>query len=328
MSALAEIHRMKDVQTLRETIQNLQENVSLAPFTYIKIGGPARYFVQVGSLADLENAVRSAQILQIPFRVLGAGANVLISDQGFDGLLIRNITSDVHFSGTAVTVSAGYNLTKLAGETGKQGLSGLEFAFGIPGTVGGAVYGNAGSFGGEMKDVLVTAKVLFPEGVQELANKDFGFQYRHSVLKEEGRYGVVLEARLQLKRGDPAKINALHKERLHYRKEHQPLEKPSLGSVFKNVPVDQFPKALWEQFDIAHHSANGVVAAGYINDRLELRGMQIGQAQLSEKHGNFIVNLGGATAEHVIMLISAIKQKVRLGCSGLALHEEIQYLGW
>lgn len=313
---------------LLQKIPNLQENILLAPFTYMKIGGPAKYFVQTGSAAELKSAVCSAIELNIPFRVLGGGANVLISDKGYDGLIIRNITTDVHFSETMATVSAGYNLTKLAGEAAHKGLSGLEFAFGIPGTVGGAVYGNAGAFNTEIKDVLIAAKVLFPDGIRQMSAVDLGFQYRHSVLKEEGKYGVVLEVQLSLKQGDTAEIHTLQKKRLDYRKEHQPLEKPSLGSVFKNVPVADFPKDLLEKFDIEHHSADGVVAAGYINDRLELKGMRIGDAQLSEKHGNFIVNLGSATAEQVIMLVSAIKQKVRVGCGGLELHEEIQYLGF
>lgn len=123
---------------LQQLIPNAQLNVLLAPFTYMKIGGPAKYFVQVSSIAELEHAVRSAQEINIPFRVLGGGANVLIADKGYNGLLIRNITSGVQFLKTTATVSAGYNLTKLASEAGKKGLSGLEFAFGIPGTVGGA----------------------------------------------------------------------------------------------------------------------------------------------------------------------------------------------
>ncbi len=319
---------MNTLQAFRENIPNLQENILLAPHTYIKIGGPAKYFVQTGTVQELENAVRAAQQLEIPFRVLGGGANVLISDKGYDGLIIRNITTDDQFSGTSVTVSAGYNLTKLADEAAKRGLSGLEFAFGIPGTIGGAVYGNAGAFNAEMKDVLVSAKVLFPDRMRELSNEEFHFTYRHSVLKEEGKYGVVLEAVLRLEEGDGATIDALQKKRLAYRKEHQPLDKPSLGSVFKNVPLSDFPKDLWEKFDIKHHGADGVIPAGYINDRLELKGMRIGDAQLSNKHGNFIVNLGSATAEHVIMLVSAIKQKVRVGCGGLEMQEEIQFLGF
>lgn len=319
---------MNMYQQLQKETPNVQENVLLGPLTYMKIGGPARYFLQASSATELENAVRQAMKWNIPFRVLGGGANVLVSDKGFDGLIIRNITTGVHFFGTTVTVSAGYNLTKLAGEAAKKGLSGLEFAFGIPGTVGGAVYGNAGAFNSEIKDVLVSAKVLFPDDVREMSSTDLGFQYRHSVLKEDGKYGVVLEVELALKQGTTGDIHVLQKKRLDYRKEHQPLDRPSLGSVFKNVPVTDFPKDLLEKFDIAHHSAGGIVAAGYINDRLELKGMRIGDAELSEKHGNFIVNLGSATAEQVIMLVSAIKQKVRVGCGGLEMHEEIQYLGF
>lgn len=318
----------KELTKLAAKIPNLKENIPLAPFTYIKIGGPAKYFVQVGSSAELEHAVRVAYEENIPFRVLGGGANVLVLDTGFDGLVIRDITTDVTFHDTQIHASAGYNLTKLANEAAKNGLSGLEFAFGIPGTVGGSIYGNAGAFNGEMKDVVVSARVMFQDGIRELSNAELGFAYRHSVLKQEGKYGVVLDAVLQLKKGDTTAIDTLQKERLHYRKTHQPLDKPSLGSVFNNVPVEEFPKQLREKFDIEHHSVNGVVPAGYINDRLELRGMHIGGAQLSEKHGNFIINAGGATADDVLMLVSAIKQKVRVGCAGLELHEEIQFLGF
>lgn len=311
---------------LQQRLPGVQQGVRLAPYTYIKIGGPARYFLQAATADDLAQAVRTAVELKIPYRVIGGGANVLIHDRGFEGFVIRNITDDVEIEGTRVTVSSGYNLTRLAGLAATKGLAGLEFAFGIPGTVGGAIYGNAGAFDGEMKDVVVSADVLTANGVVvTLPREAFRFLYRHSALKDE--YAVVLRAVIALRQGDRAAIQKLQHERLRYRKERQPLEKPSLGSVFKNIPLEEFPKALYARFGLPETASHGYVAAGLINDRLELRGMRIGDAQLSEKHGNFIVNLGHATSEQVVMLTSAIKQKVRTECSGLELHEEIQYLG-
>lgn len=308
-------------------LPQLQQDVPLARYSYIKIGGLAKYFIQVATSAELENTVRSAMKTKVPFVVLGGCSNVLISDAGFDGLVIRSISNEARFDGTTVTVSSGYNLSRLAVQAAERGLAGLEFACGIPGTLGGAVYGNAGAFGSDMNDVLKSARVLQQDGTAVTMSADeLHFGYRHSILKERG--GVVLDATLNLKKGEKESIASLQKEHLAYRREHQTLDRPSLGSIFKNVPLSAFPQEYIEGFHIQEKKFASVIPAGYINEMLGLKGMRIGGACLSEKHGNFIVNTGHATAEQVIMLVSAIKQKVRIGCGGLELQEEIQMVGF
>ncbi len=318
--------KVNKVNTLFTAIRNVQRAVPLAQCSSMKIGGPAKYFVQVSTSEELERAVRAAIDLKIPYVVLGGSSNVLISDTGFDGLVIRNISNEIQFDRSTVTVSSGYNFSRLAVLAAEHGLTGLEFACGIPGTVGGAVFGNAGSFGSEMKDVLQSARVLRQDGtVVTMSTDELQFGYRHSILKERG--GIVLAVVIVLQKGEGEAITKLQQKHLAYRREHQPLDWPSLGSVFKNVPLSAFPQEYCKRFRIKEKKFTNVIPAGYINDMLELKGMRIGDAQLSDKHGNYIVNTGHATAEQVLMLISAIKQKVRTGCGGLALHEEIQMVG-
>lgn len=318
---------MNIVSALKENIPNVQKNVPLAQYSYMKIGGPAKYFVQVSTSEELERAVRSAIEMKVPYIVLGRSSNVLISDAGFDGMVIRNISNEVQFDSTTITVSSGYNFSQFAVQAAERGLTGMEFACGIPGTVGGAVYGNAGAFGSEMKDILQSARILRQDGtVATMSVDELHFGYRHSILKEVP--GVVLEATITLTSGEKETISKLQREHLAYRREHQPLDRPSLGSVFKNVPLSDFPKECMEKFRINEKKFTSVIPVGYINEMLELKGMRIGSAQLSEKHGNFIVNTGSATAEQVFMLVSVIKQKVRDGCGGLELNEEIQLVGF
>lgn len=313
--------------TLLHDIPTLQQDIPLAPFTYMRIGGPAKYFVNVQSSEQLEGVIKVALTAGVPFCILGGGANVLVSDAGYDGLVIRNTAHNARIDKTFITVDSGYNLTHLAALAAEKGLSGLEFAFGIPGTVGGAVYGNAGAFDGAMKEVVQSARVIGMDGaVKTMSNADMNFQYRHSVLKE--KFAVVLTVVLKLTQGDAPAIRALQQQRIEYRRKNQPLALPSMGSVFKNVSISDFPEKYMEKFHIAEKGFKEFIPAGYINEVLGLKGMKIGDAQLSDKHGNFIVNIGNATAEQVLMLVSAIKQKVRTHCDGLALREEIQMVGF
>ncbi len=317
---------MSDIfATLLTSIPNLQRHVPLAPLTYIKVGGPAAFFAQVATQDELAHAVRAALEADIPFRIIGGGANMLIADAGFDGLIIRNIGSALAVDGRRVTVASGYNLTKLAGEMARRGFSGLEFAFGIPGTVGGAIYGNAGAFSGSLQDVVRDVTLLRLDGtIITVESAALQFAYRHSALKDH--YAVVLSATLELQPGDADQIRQKHHAWLAYRKEHQPLEFPSLGSVFKNVPLAEIGAQLRERFGV--QEGQQFVAAGLINDRAGLRGLRVGDAELSVKHGNFIVNRGAARAADVLALIGAIKRRVQELYGGLILREEIEMLGF
>ena len=306
----------------------IKEQVPLAPFTSVKVGGPARFFLQATSADEIKAAATWAGGKALPVFVLGGGSNLLISDKGYDGLVIRVVDSRVHFSEDGVVgVGTGFSLSRLAAEAASRSLSGLEFAMGIPGTVGGAIRGNAGAFGGEMKDVVRSVTTLTPDGsVKTRAADELDFRYRHSIFKTNT--DIILSCEIQLQKGDREEIRALQRERLEYRRARQPLELPSFGSTFKNVDFAALDPSLDERFHFSSVAANGVVAAGYLIDRMELKGFSVGGAQVSEKHANFLINTGEATAEHFAILIGIIQQKARTVFTGLHLELEIQFVGF
>lgn len=310
------------------TPEDLQQNIPLAPLTWIKVGGSAKYFTQTQSSDEIVRAVRWAREKDLSFVVIGGGSNVLISDDGFDGLVIRATDSDVQFNDTTVRTAAGANLTRMATLAGSKGLSGMEFAVGIPGTVGGAVRGNAGAFDGEMKDNVTSVTVLDENGnIVERPKDDLDFRYRHSRFKTNGE--IILSATMVLSKGNPKAIRDVVRKRLDYRRERQPLSSPSLGSTFKNVPVAQLADPdLETRYHFSAVAGRGTVGAGYIIDQLGLKGTTVGGAQVSKKHANFIINTGGATAEHVIMLMGIIQHNVQSVLKGLHLEPEIQLLGF
>lgn len=322
---LANMHAMNEEAILK--LKGVQTNVALAPFTYIKIGGPAKYFLESRSPDDLTEAVCAAQKAGIPYHILGAGSNTLFADHGFAGLVIRVVHDEITWEGATVTVSAGYNLSRLASQAAAKGLAGMEFAMGIPGTVGGAVRGNSGSFHEEIKDVITSVTVLTEDGnTVTRGSAELGYSYRHSIFHDNQE--VILSAKLQLRQGDAAEIQALQKQRLEYRRSTQPLSEQTLGSTFKNVPLSEIDESLYAALKVEQFTKTGLVPAGYILESLGLKGFAMGGVKLSEKHANFLINTGLGTAEQVVMLISAVKQKVRVAYKGLQLHEEIQYVGF
>jgi UDP-N-acetylmuramate dehydrogenase len=225
----------------------IRENVLLRDYTTFKIGGPARYFFVAKSKEDLKNAILWAKKKKLPFFILGGGSNVLFSDNGFKGLVIKLQNTQYEIRNTKIVAEAGVPLQKLVLETAKKGLSGLENLAGIPGTLGGAIWGNAGAFGREIGDLVEEVKVLDVGSsrleVKKLRNKGCKFGYRDSIFKRKKNW-IILEATLKLKKGKRKEIEEKIKEFLKLRKEKQPLEFPSAGSVFKNVPIEKVPKKI------------------------------------------------------------------------------------
>jgi UDP-N-acetylmuramate dehydrogenase len=288
----------------------IQEQVLLAPYTTFKIGGPARYFVVAKTVADVAEAITFAKQKQVKWFVLGGGSDVLVSDAGFNGLVIKSELTDIAFDSEKgrVTAGSGVRLSRMITQAAQQGLSGLEFAIGVPASVGGAVWANLGARGKETQEVFVEATVLDADGNQHLITREQGkFGYRESIFKHE-QY-IILEATFQLQHEDPETIKKRVQELSALRKETQDLAAKCAGCVFRN------PK---NQTD---------VAAAKLIDDLGLKGLTIGGAQVSPIHANFIINTGNATAEDVIILISLIKQKVRDN-KGVQLMEEIEYVGF
>jgi len=290
----------------------IRENVLLRDYTTFKIGGPARYFFVAKNKEDLKNTILWAKKKKLPFFILGGGSNVLFSDKGFNGLVIKLQNTQYEIRNTNVIAGAGVPLQKLVLEAAKKGLSGLENLAGIPGTLGGAIWGNAGAFGREIGDLVEEVKVLDVGGskleVKKLKNKDCKFGYRESIFKRRKNW-IILEATLKLKRGKKKEIEEKIKEILKLRKEKQPLEFPSAGSVFKNVPIEKVPKKIREKFK--EKIKDGFLPAGVLIETAGLKGYQIGGAKISEKHANFIVNTGESKARDVLELIELIKKRVR-----------------
>ena len=284
----------------------MSKNILLAPYTTFKIGGRAKYFCEARNSEDIITAITMAKKEDLPFFILGNGSNILVSDNGFEGLVIKFSIFNFQFSNNKITADAGVLLSKLVDESVKLGLTGLEWAAGIPGTVGGAVRGNAGAFGSSIVDIVKEIKVLDigTSQVQILNNKDCKFGYRDSVFKHNKNL-ILLSVELELKKGDKERSREMIREYLKKRQETQPLEFMSAGCIFKN-PAGR--------------------SAGYLIEQCGLKGKKINGAMISEKHANFIINTGGAKAEDVINLINLCKEKVKEKF-GVKLEEEIEYLG-
>ncbi|MBU3964968.1 UDP-N-acetylmuramate dehydrogenase [Patescibacteria group bacterium] len=329
---------MADIKSL---LKGVQENVSLAQYTTFKIGGPARYFYIAKTTEEIVNAVKIAKSKEIPFYILGNGSNVLVSDQGFNGMVIKILNTKYQILNTAIEAGAGVNLNKLVMVCAEAGLTGLEWAIGIPGTVAGAIVGNAGAFGRSMSEFAESVEIFDTDALVQRAMSNSGceFGYRSSIFqpkadqyrvdKERKNY-IIIKITLRLAKGDPEKSKRQIREYLKKRKERHPLG-PSAGSVFKNPSIAENQKAfgkLAKKFPEAEKfRATGKIPAGWLVDELGLHGRKIGGAMISEKHGNFILNAGEAKAADVITLVSLIKQKVRVNF-GIQLQEEIQYVGF
>lgn len=304
----------------------IERNKDLANFSTFKIGGPAKYFVKVKNEKEVIDALKWAKKKQLPFFILGGGSNLLFSDNGFEGLVIKMENNFCKIEKRKITAGAGCPLQKLVQETIKRGLAGLEWAIGIPGTLGGAIYGNAGAFGGEMKDIVKKVKILEVKNseikTRYLKNKDCHFGYRESIFKKNKNW-IILEAVLQLKKGKKEELKKKVEEILEIRIKKQPLNYPSAGSVFKNVPLKDIPKEIQERFK--EKIKNGFLPAGVLIEEAGLKGKKIGGAKVSEKHANFIVNFDKAKARDVFSLILLIKERVKKKF-GIILQEENEIL--
>lgn len=321
----------------------IQKNVDLKPYTIFKIGGRARYFCEVDSLDDFKEALSWVTENNLSFFILGAGSNVLVADDGFNGLVIRNKASQIYIDGLEVKAEAGASMARMVAEVTKTGLTGFEWAIGIPGTIGGSVRGNAGCFGSEIKDILESVEVFDIEKFKspdvksgsrsrrwdyQLKAASCQFRYRDSLFKHRPNL-IILSATLKLRRGD--KEESLRKIREYSQKRSisQDIGARCAGCIFKNV--------LWSRRDInksklvknfpelKQFSNQEAIPAAFLMDTIGLKGTKIGSAQISTKHANYFINLGNAKTEEVMVLIGIAKERVQ-NHYGILLEEEIQYL--
>lgn len=288
-------------------IGKVKRNELLSQHTTMKIGGPAEIFIEPSSLANIQKVMTFIKERQLPWRAIGRGSNLLVSDKGIEGIVIKLGAGLGHLSinESTITVGGGHSLVSLSTLISKKGLSGLEFASGIPGSVGGAVYMNAGAHGSDISKILTKAHILFEDGsIEWLSNKEMEFTYRTSVLQKK-RPGIVLEAEFQLTTGDRTAIVSQMQKNKDYRKETQPWNFPCAGSIFRN-PLPNY--------------------AGRLIEDAGLKGFQIGGAKISEMHGNFIVNAGNATAKDVLDLIQYIKDTI-MELYGVKMETEVEIIG-
>lgn len=308
-----------------------QENVDLKQYSHYKIGGPARYFFAPKTADELLEAVKKAKADNLKIFILGGGTNLLISDKGFNGLVLKPEIKDLKREGNLVQAGAGLQVSELLNYLITQSLSGFEWAGGLPGTVGGAIRGNAGAFGGETKDSVkevVSVDIRDSEPNMVKRNKQAcQFGYRNSVFKINDGHEIITEAVFELKPGNPAEIKKSIDEKIKYRHERQPLEYGNVGSIFKNVDVRKAtPEVVAACSHVIKTDPFPVIPTAHLITEAGLKNRQIGQAMVSPKHPNFIVNLGGATAEDVKALIKIVKTTVKEKF-GVDLEEEVIYVG-
>lgn len=304
---------------------NIEKNKSLKEYTTFKIGGPAEYFADVGTVEDLQATLKWAQDNNQEVKILGGGSNMLISDAGLKGLVIKLSFNKLEFNDTKIIVGPGVMLAYLLNQALEHGLTGLEFAAGVPGTVGGAIRGNAGTYGLAMDSVVTKIEYIDENReIKEMTTAQANFSYRHSIFKEKP--WIILEAELNLQKGDIDAARDLVRERLEYRQKTQP-NLPSAGCIFKNIRFEDVDlnKLKDKHIDVDNFAKYKKIPAAHLIERAGLKGYTIGGAQVSELHGNYIVNKDNATAEQVVMLISFIKQQVR-DKYGVQLQEEVQLL--
>ncbi len=307
-----------------------RSNVPLAQYTTFKIGGPAKLFAEVSNAIELAECYERAQKENLPVFVFSGGSNILFSDSGFSGLVVR--LTDGGFqthSGGRVSVGAGRTLAETVLAVCEAGLSGLESLSGIPGSIGGAVRGNAGAFGVEIGDRVVSVKALHPESgmVKEYAQAECAFGYRSSLFKLHPEY-IVLSAELQLLPVmNPGALLSEAQEIRDKREEKHPQDVFCAGSFFMNPIVKDMELRREFAKDSGKEPKDEKLPAGWLIDSVGLRGKIIGHAKISEIHPNYLINTGGATAEDVVTLASIVKQRVRDEL-GVQLQEEVQFVGF
>ena len=297
------INRLTDI-TRQE---NIICDADMAEYTSFRAGGKAAVLVQPGSAEELREILRFLSAEDVPHFVLGNGTNVLFKDSGYDGVVVRigKAFEGVDIEGDVLRCGSGTLLSVVAREALAAGLTGFEFASGIPGSVGGAVFMNAGAYGGELKDVLVSARVISADGSEDriIPAGDLDLGYRHSILQETG--DIVVEAEIRLSEGDKVKIKETMAELTLKRNQKQPVQYPSAGSTFKR-PEGHF--------------------AGKLIQDAGLKGLTVGGAQVSELHSGFIINKGGATASDILELMDIVRAKV-LNDFDVELEPEVRIIG-
>ncbi|OGH06704.1 MAG: UDP-N-acetylenolpyruvoylglucosamine reductase [Candidatus Levybacteria bacterium RBG_16_35_11] len=312
----------------------IKKDISLKDYSNYKIGGLASYFLEVLSINDLVTGLKEWKEMKIsnlnpPF-VLAAGTKVLIDDKDYNGLIIHNKISGIERDGNTIKSGSGVKTSDLLNFCMQNSLSGLEWGAGLPGTIGGAVRGNAGAFKGETKDIVLNVSSLNFSTLKTSvwSNKECKFDYRDSIFKSgEGKNEIITEVLLKFTVGNQNEIKNKVEKLVNIRETKHPMGYPSLGSTFKNIPCDTLPEKLNEELkDCIKTDPFPLISVVKLLSLSGLKGARIGGAQISEKQPNFIINLGNASSNDVKALIKLAKERV-MHKFGIKIEEEIVYLG-
>lgn len=310
----------------------IERNIPLGPLTTFKIGGRANYYVEVKSTNDMLEVCRWVNENNVPVIIIGGGSNVLFSDDGFRGLVIRNNIKGYKVTGDKIVAGSGMLLSSLLAQALRESFSGLEWAIGIPGTVGGAVAGNAGAYGEDMSGTVESVSVLDCDDVKviNLDARDCDFSYRDSVFKR-GDNLFILDATLRFKKEKTSVMQEAIKKNLKQRNTATEMSHKSAGCFFKNIEWKNSgvnKKEMLANFpELKKFSDKPKIAVGFLIEEAGLKGERIGDASVSEKHAGFILNLGKATSDEIMMLVGLIKNKI-YDKYGLVLEEEVKLIGF
>lgn len=311
-------------------MRTIKENVALSPQVSFRIGGRAKYFSSVSNKNEILETLNFAQKKKLPVFVLGSGTNILVSDKGFDGVVIQIRNSKLEIRNSIIDVDAGMLVSDLLDKTLDHNLSGLEWAGGLPGTLGGAIRGNAGCFGGETKNNIeeVTAINMNSLETKRFSNEQCKFDYRSSIFKKTPHW-IITGAKLKLSSShDTGAIRERAQEKIAYRQNRHPLEYPNIGSIFKNCPLAVVPNSVQKKFKtFIKNDPFPILPTAILIADAGLTGKKVGGALVSDKHANFIVNAGKASARDVQILIKQIKKTIKEKFN-IDLEEEIQYIGF
>ena len=299
------------LEQLNKSLDNqVQRDVALAPYTSFGIGGPARYFFVALNPTGIMRAVKAARDNRLKFFILGGGSNILFDDEGYSGLIIKDECTRYFLQEDGISAQSGAVVDKMVDDAVEAGLAGIEYAAGIRGTIGGAVYGNAGAFGHAINEILQKAVLYTRDAKVNIVDNDhFRFAYRKSSLSESG--DVVLSVKLHLKPADKKELADIVNERRQFRMERHPVGLGSAGSVFKNLRSLEDPK--------------NVTPAGKLLEESGVRGMRVGDAEVYENHCNIVVNKGHATSKDVKALVAMMQEAARIKF-GLDMQREILYI--
>ncbi len=303
----------------------IQENIALKNLSTFRIGGKAKYVVFAENNNDIIAALRFAQEKTIPVGIIGAGCNLLITDDDIDGLILKMNSKNIEIRNTLVFAEAGLSLAALTAFGHKNHLIGLEWAPSVPSSVGGAIRGNAGAFGGETKDKLKQVRVYREGDIIDIESTALDFQYRYSSFKSEGNKDIILGGLFELETGDIVNSQKQVRDNIIAKNKNQPVGVACSGCIFKNYE-GKIDIEIYNKYpDLAKFDENGIIPSGYLIEQAGLKGISYGGIQVSDKHANYMINIGDGKFEDVMNLIQIVKDKV-FQEFGVNIEEEVVYL--